>query len=207
MEEAGELGKWSSSAGSHTALWQPSVSWGAQACPCGLMGALSLLSFFSCSFLFYLHHICDLNSACVSFSLQGVSFVKFTDELEQKLALTECQGAIGLCPTSAAERGHPQSVSPALAWEPRHALSVADNQGILADWRLLWDSVQATSNECPVFARLGAGDEPASLLPLQKLTAEERAMTREAGTFRIAHSVCWKKQLGSANLVCVLFAQ
>lgn len=66
-------------------------------------------------------------------------------------------------------------MSPALAWEPRHALSVADNQGIrLLIGKLPGDSVQATSNECPVFARLGAGDEPASLLPLQKLTAEER---------------------------------
>ena len=33
---------------------------------------------------------------CVSFSRRGYGFVKFTDELEQKRALTECQGAIGL---------------------------------------------------------------------------------------------------------------
>lgn len=33
---------------------------------------------------------------CVSFSCRGYGFVKFTDELEQKRALTECQGAIGL---------------------------------------------------------------------------------------------------------------
>lgn len=80
-------------------------------------------------------------------------------------------------------------MSPALAWEPRHALSVADNQGIrLLIGRLPGDSVQATSNECPVFARLGAGDEPASLLPLQKLTAEERAMTRGGRHVQNRHS-------------------
>lgn len=69
-------------------------------------------------------------------------------------------------------------MSPALAWEPRHASSVADNQGIrLLLGRLPGGSVQAASDECLVFAGLGAGDEPAPLLPLQKLTAEERAMT------------------------------
>lgn len=40
------------------------------------------------------HHICDLN--CLFFSCRGYGFVKFTDELEQKRALTECQGAVGL---------------------------------------------------------------------------------------------------------------
>lgn len=80
-------------------------------------------------------------------------------------------------------------MSPALAWEPRHSLSVADNQGIrLLIARLPGDLVQATNNECLVFARLGAGDEPPSLLPLQKLPAEERAMTGGGRHIQNCHS-------------------
>ena len=80
-------------------------------------------------------------------------------------------------------------MSPALAWELRHALSVADNQGIrLLIGRLPGDSVQARNNECLVFARLGAGDEPASLLPLRQLTAEERAMTGGGRHIQSRHS-------------------
>lgn len=44
----------------------------------------------------HLHHICDLNRVCAFVSCRGYGFVKFTDELEQKRALTECQGAVGL---------------------------------------------------------------------------------------------------------------
>lgn len=42
------------------------------------------------------HHICDLNRECAFVFCRGYGFVKFTDELEQKRALTECQGAVGL---------------------------------------------------------------------------------------------------------------
>lgn len=55
---------------------------------------LSFLSPFAILRL-YLHPICDLYSLCF-FPCRGYGFVKFTDELEQKRALTECQGAVGL---------------------------------------------------------------------------------------------------------------
>lgn len=59
-----------------------------------LSTVLSLLSPFAILRL-YLPPICDLYSMCF-FSCRGYGFVKFTDELEQKRALTECQGAVGL---------------------------------------------------------------------------------------------------------------
>lgn len=44
-----------------------------------------LSGFFCCYFIGAVLYLC-----------RGYGFVKFTDELEQKRALTECQGAVGL---------------------------------------------------------------------------------------------------------------
>lgn len=193
--------------GSQSALWHPSVSWGAQACPCGLMGALSLLSFFSVLW-FYLHHICDLNSACVSFSCRGYGFVKFTDELEQKRALTECQGAIGL-------GSKPVRLSVAIpkAWVlrwrgnrdmPCRLLIIRASACWLGGCQETQCRPQVMSAQyLPGWVLEMSQDH---YCPCRSLQLRRELWLGEAGTFRIA-IVMLEKQLGSANLVCVLFAQ
>lgn len=97
MEEMGELEVGSSSVGVSRCSVTPCFM-GRSGLPMWFDGCSLPSQLLFRSLLLPASHLWSKSSLCmcVSFSCRGYGFVKFTDELEQKRALTECQGAIGL---------------------------------------------------------------------------------------------------------------